>query len=201
MGLIFLVFICTQSCVRMVLYLHLSKQVYICVIPEVPYYLKRKHWNLILIRLCHWADWISPSSGVLGNENTFSGYHTACTYIYTSSIFHVYRELKNSHIQMLYSLLCIVNFTYICRRCLLWWLQFTPYCVFGGVFLRCVSQYFVSVLTVCTVPWEMAAHIDFDSALNVASECIIKFLFMMHGTNVKIVECIVFAHEWSYGSK
>ena len=43
MGLIFLVFSCTQSCVRIVLYLHLSKQVYICVIPEVPYYLKRKH--------------------------------------------------------------------------------------------------------------------------------------------------------------
>jgi len=42
-GLMFLVFSCTQSCVRIVLYLHLSKQVYICVIPEVPCYLKRKH--------------------------------------------------------------------------------------------------------------------------------------------------------------
>ena len=36
---------------------------------------------------------------------------------------------------------------------------------------------------VWVVPWKTAAYIDFDSALNVVSEC------------------IMFAHECSYGSK
>jgi len=48
--------------------------------------------------------------------------------------------------------------------------SFTTCCTFGGVFLRCVSQYIVSVLTVCTFPRKTAAYIDFDSALNVVSE-------------------------------
>ena len=30
--------------------------------------------------------------------------------------------------------------------------SFTPYCIFGGVFLTFVSQYFVLVLMVCIVP-------------------------------------------------
>ena len=45
--------------------------------------------------------------------------------------------------------------------------SFTPYCMFCGLFLRSVSQYFVLVLMVCIVPWKVAAYIDFDSALNV----------------------------------
>lgn len=55
--------------------------------------------------------------------------------------------------------------------------SFTTCCTFGWVFLRCVSQYIVSVLTVCTVTRKMAAYVDFDSALNIVSERIIKVFY------------------------
>jgi hypothetical protein len=135
---------------RIVLYLHPSEQVYICVILEVPYCLKRKQSNQIN-KVMSLSGLNFPFSGVLGKENTCSGCHTACTYIYSSRMLHVYRQLKNSHNQMLYSFICIVNFNYTCRKCLLMINPFIPYCIFDGVFLRYMSQYFVLVLIVCIV--------------------------------------------------